>query len=136
MTTILFNWFIASFTAFFLALSHTFLFWLYSPSALFKVFSASICEFQYSSFFLSCSPYTSASHLALSISSSDILELEVIVIDCSLPVPRSLADTLTIPLASISNVTSICGTPAIALLIPLSLKLPKSLLSLVNLLSP
>ena len=30
---------------------------------------------------------------------------------CSLPVPLSLADTLTMPLASMSNETSICGTP-------------------------
>ena len=30
---------------------------------------------------------------------------------CSLPVPRSLADTFTIPLASISKVTSIWGIP-------------------------
>ena len=34
-----------------------------------------------------------------------------ILLCCSLPVPLSLADTLTIPLASISNVTSTCGTP-------------------------
>ena len=33
------------------------------------------------------------------------------VIDCSLPVARSLADTCTMPFASMSNVTSICGTP-------------------------
>src|SRR5215471_13692505 len=33
------------------------------------------------------------------------------VIFCSLPVPRSFACTLTMPLASMSNVTSICGTP-------------------------
>ena len=33
------------------------------------------------------------------------------VMCCSLPVPRSLADTFTIPFASISKVTSICGTP-------------------------
>src|SRR5256885_1968859 len=33
------------------------------------------------------------------------------VIFCSFPVPRSLADTLTMPLASISKVTSICGMP-------------------------
>ena len=32
---------------------------------------------------------------------------EVIVMCCSLPVPRSLADTFTIPFASISNDTSI-----------------------------
>jgi hypothetical protein len=35
----------------------------------------------------------------------------VMVIFCSLPVPRSLAETLTMPLASMSKVTSICGTP-------------------------
>ena len=33
------------------------------------------------------------------------------VIDCSLFVARSLADTCTMPLASMSKVTSICGTP-------------------------
>ena len=33
------------------------------------------------------------------------------VICCSLPVPRSFAETFTMPLASISKVTSICGTP-------------------------
>ena len=33
------------------------------------------------------------------------------VIFCSLPVPLSLACTFTMPLASMSNVTSICGTP-------------------------
>ena len=36
----------------------------------------------------------------------------VMVIDCSFPVSRSFADTVRIPLVSISNVTSICGTPA------------------------
>ena len=35
----------------------------------------------------------------------------IILLCCSLPVPLSLADTLTIPLASISNVTSTWGTP-------------------------
>src|SRR2546429_636648 len=30
---------------------------------------------------------------------------------CSLPVPRSLARTLRMPLASMSKVTSICGIP-------------------------
>ena len=43
--------------------------------------------------------------------SSDMLEPAVMVMCCSLPVPRSLADTFTIPFASISKVTSICGTP-------------------------
>ena len=33
------------------------------------------------------------------------------VICCCLPVPRSFAETFTMPLASMSNVTSIWGTP-------------------------
>ncbi len=37
--------------------------------------------------------------------------LAVMVIFCSLPVPRSFALTCRMPFASISNVTSICGTP-------------------------
>ena len=43
-------------------------------------------------------------------SDSERFEEFVIVIFCSLFVALSLAETLTIPLASISNVTSICGT--------------------------
>lgn len=35
-----------------------------------------------------------------------------IVIDCSLPVPLSFAETVRMPFASMSNVTSIWGTPA------------------------
>ncbi len=58
------------------------------------------------------------------------------VICCSLPVPRSFADTFTIPLASISKVTSICGTPRGAGAIPSSLNCPRDLLSLANCLSP
>ena len=57
---------------------------------------------------------------------SDMLELAVIVMDCSFPVARSLADTFRIPLTSISNVTSICGTPRMALLIPFNLKVPRT----------
>ena len=52
-----------------------------------------------------------------------------IVIDCSLPVPRSLADTCTMPLASMSKVTSICGTPRGAGAMPVSSKVPSGLLS-------
>jgi hypothetical protein len=52
----------------------------------------------------------------------------VMVIDCSLPVPRSLAETLTMPLASMSKVTSIWGTPRGAGGMPTSWKLPSSLL--------
>ena len=86
--------------------------------------------------FLSCASNSAASFTALSISASDILEPEVIVMCCSLPVPRSLADTFTIPLASISNVTSILGIPLGAGAIPSSLNSPRSLLSLANCLSP
>ena len=42
----------------------------------------------------------------------------VIVMDCSFLVSKSFADTLRIPFASISKVTSICGTPAGAFRIP------------------
>ena len=58
-------------------------------------------------FFLSSAAFASASLTILSISASDRLEEFVIVIFCSLPVALSLAETFTIPLASISNVTSI-----------------------------
>ena len=85
---------------------------------------------------LSCASYSAASLTALSISSSDMLEPAVIVICCSLPVPRSLADTFTIPFASISNVTSICGIPRGAGAIPSRRNCPRDLLSLANCLSP
>ncbi len=55
---------------------------------------------------------------------------------CSFPVPRSFADTFTIPFASISNVTSICGTPRRAGGIPSRRNCPRDLLSLANCLSP
>jgi len=51
-------------------------------------------------------------------------------------VPLSLAFTCKIPLASISNVTSICGTPRGAGGIPVSSKLPRCLLSAAIDLSP
>ena len=51
------------------------------------------------------------------------------VIFCSLPVPRSLADTFTMPLASMSNVTSICGTPRGAGGMPTRWNLPSVRLS-------
>ena len=53
----------------------------------------------------------------------------VIVIFCSRPVPTSFAETLTMPLASISNVTSTCGTPRGAGGIPTRWNLPRVLLS-------
>ena len=48
---------------------------------------------------------------------------------CSLPVPLSLAETCTIPLASMSNVTSIWGTPLGAGGMPMSENWPSILLS-------
>ena len=95
-------------------------------------FLASIASF----LFLSCASNSAASLTALSISSSDILDPAVIVMCCSFPVPRSFADTFTIPFASISNVTSICGTPRRAGGIPSSLNCPSDLLSRANCLSP
>ena len=64
-----------------------------------------------------------------STSSSDSAVEPEIVIFCSLPVPRSLAETFTMPLASMSKVTSICGTPRGADGMPASWKRPRVLLS-------
>ena len=50
-------------------------------------------------------------------------------IDCSLPVALSLAETCTMPLASMSKVTSICGTPRGAGGMPTRSNWPSSLLS-------
>ena len=55
---------------------------------------------------------------------------------CSFPVPLSLACTLTIPLASMSKVTSTWGIPLGAGGIPTSWNLPRTLLSLAISLSP
>ena len=54
----------------------------------------------------------------------------------SLPLPLSLAETWRMPLASISKVTSIWGTPRGAGRIPLRLKLCRDLLSLTRSRSP
>ena len=51
------------------------------------------------------------------------------MIFCSLPVPRSLAETFMMPLASMSKVTSICGTPRGAGGMPTRWKTPIVLLS-------
>ena len=69
-------------------------------------------------------------------SSSDRLVDEVIVTLCVLPVPLSIALTLTMPLASMSKVTSICGMPLGAGAMPSSWNLPSSLLSFAIGLSP
>ena len=50
-------------------------------------------------------------------------------IDCSLPVALSVAETLTMPLASMSKVTSICGTPRGAGGMPTRSNWPSILLS-------
>ena len=55
---------------------------------------------------------------------------------CSLPVPLSWADTLKMPLASISKVTSICGMPLGAGSSPSSMKRPMDLLSVAMERSP
>lgn len=57
-----------------------------------------------------------------SISSLDSALPPEMVIFCSLPVPRSLAVTWTMPLASMSKVTSTCGTPRGAGAMPESLE--------------
>src|SRR6266513_2264178 len=59
----------------------------------------------------SSSAYSSASLTIFSMSSLGSADPPVICTDCCLPVPRSLADTFTMPLASMSKVTSTCGTP-------------------------
>ena len=52
----------------------------------------------------------------------------LISIFCSLPVPRSFADTCRMPFASMSNATSICGMPRGAGGMPVSWNLPSDLL--------
>ena len=63
------------------------------------------------------------------ISSSVMLVEAVMVTFCSLPVPKSLADTFTMPLRSMLKVTSIWGTPRGAEGMPVSWKRPRVLLS-------
>ena len=67
----------------------------------------------------------SASCCIRSISSFDSAVPPVIVICCSLPVARSLALTFTMPFASMSNATSICGMPRGAGGIPIRWNLPE-----------
>ena len=79
--------------------------------------------------FLSASALASASLTMRSISSSVRPELDLMVMVCSLPVPKSLALTLTIPFLSMSKVTSICGIPRGAGGISVNWKRPRVLLS-------
>ena len=60
---------------------------------------------------LSSAAWASASLTILSMSASDSPPEAWMRICCSLPVALSLADTLTMPLASMSKVTSTCGIP-------------------------
>ena len=78
--------------------------------------------------FLSSSAYSSASFIIRSTSSLGSAEPPEMVIRCSLPVPRSLAETWTMPLASMSKTTSICGTPRGAGGRPVSSNMPSFLL--------
>ena len=80
----------------------------------------------------SSAAWASASFTMRSMSSSDRAEPPVIWMDCSLPVPRSFAVTCTMPLESMSKVTSICGMPRGAGAMPVSSKVPSILLSRVN----
>ena len=89
-----------------------------------------------SSNFLSSSAFASASCTIFSISSSERPLDAWIVIDCSLFVALSLADTFKIPFASMSKETSICGIPLGAAGIPSKLNKPNCLLSLACFLSP
>src|SRR5204863_4469914 len=70
----------------------------------------------------------SASAIIWSTSSGFRPEPPSILICCSFPVPRSLADTLMIPFASMSKVTSISGMPRGAGGLPTSWNLPSVLL--------
>ena len=72
----------------------------------------------------SSSAYCSASLTMRSMSSFDSAEPPEIVMDCSRPEAWSLAETCTMPLASMSKVTSIFGTPRGAGGRPVSSKLP------------
>ena len=85
----------------------------------------------------SSSLYFSASLIMRSMSSLDIrLESFSIVILCVLPVPFSSAETLRMPLASMSKDTSICGVPRGAGGMPVSSNWPIRRLSRVNCRSP
>ena len=99
------------------------------PSASFLTSTASLLA-------LSSSANFSASSLRRLISSSDSFVLDSIVILASFCVPRSFAVTLMIPLASMSNFTSIWGVPRGAGGRSVRLKLPSETLSAAMGLSP
>ena len=78
---------------------------------------------------LSCSSNCFASLTIFLTSFSASFVEAVMVIFCSFPVPRSFAETFRIPEASISNVTSIWGTPRGAGGMPTRLNCPRLTLS-------
>lgn len=81
--------------------------------------------------------YTHPDHRRISLGPlSYVKKLYTYLLCCSLPVPLSRAETWTIPLASMSNVTSIWGTPRGAGGIPTNVNWPRSLLSLAISRSP
>ncbi|KHO53479.1 MAG: hypothetical protein QT04_C0004G0012 [archaeon GW2011_AR11] len=100
-----------------------FSYWNASCSASFRVSTRSLR-------FLSSSAWISASCCIFLTSSSLSFCEDVMRMLCSFLVARSFAATCTMPLASMSNMTSICGTPLGAGGMPSRLKLPRSLLSL------
>ena len=77
-----------------------------------------------------------ASAMARWISFSERFVLPVMVMFCSRPVPRSLAETFTTPLTSISKVTSIWGLDEKLARMPFNLNLPRLLLSRAKCRSP
>ena len=83
----------------------------------------------FSRFSLSALALASASFTILSTSLSLRVEAPVMEMLCSLPLPLSLAVTLRMPLASMSKVTSIWGTPRGAGGMPSRRKVPSDLLS-------
>ena len=103
--------------------------WKIIWSALFSLSTSSFA-------FWSASAFASASFFIFSISSSVSPEEASILISWDLLVALSSALTLIIPLASISKVTSICGTPLGDGGIPSKWNLPIVLLSLAIGLSP
>ncbi len=99
--------------------------------------SSSLFLFSTSSWrFLSSSDFSSASLTILSTSSLDSpLEASTLIF-CSFCVARSLAETWSMPSASMSNVTSTCGIPLAEGGMPSSMNLASVLLSAAICLSP
>ncbi len=85
---------------------------------------------------LSSSSNRFASSTIRSISLCESLVEAVIVIACCFPVPLSSAVTFKMPLASMSKVTSICGTPRGAGGMFIRWNRPSEVLSLANSRSP